>query len=78
METFRLLKLKLVIALLGPFSLPIKEIADCCGFESPLCFTPCLTRVYGKSPTETRQSLLKQEAPPPNLLLLDIASRFYR
>jgi AraC-like DNA-binding protein len=77
METFRLLKLQLAMALLGRSSLAIKEIADRCGFENPLYFTRCFTRVYGKSPTETRQSLLKQEAPPPNPLPSDIAPRIY-
>jgi len=77
METFRLLKLQLAMALLGRSSLAIKEIADRCGFENPLYFTRCFTRVYGKSPTETRQSLLKQEAPPPNPLPPDIAPRIY-
>jgi hypothetical protein len=33
METFRLLKVKLVMALLGQSSLAIKEIADPCGLE---------------------------------------------
>jgi AraC family transcriptional regulator of arabinose operon len=77
METFRLLKLQLAMALLGRSSLAIKEIADRCGFENPLYFTRCFTRVYGKSPTETRQSLLKQEAPPSNPLPPDIAPRIY-
>jgi AraC-like DNA-binding protein len=77
METFRLLKLQLAMALLGRSSLAIKEIADRCGFENPLYFTRCFTLVYGKSPTETRRSLLKQEAPPPNPLPPDIAPRIY-
>jgi len=77
METFRLLKLQLAIALLGRSSLAIKEIADRCGFENPLYFTRCFTRIYGKSPSETRQSLLKQEAPPPNPLPSDIGPRIY-
>ena len=77
METFRLLKLQLAIALLGRSSLAIKEIADRCGFENPLYFTRCFTRVYGKSPTQMRQSLLKQEAPPPNPLPPDIGPRIY-
>ena len=77
METCRLLKLQLAMALLGRSSLAIKEIADRCGFENPLYFTRCFTRVYGKSPTETRQSLLKNEAPPSNPLPPDIAPRIY-
>ena len=77
METFRLLKLQLAMALLGRSSLAIKEIADRCGFENPLYFTRCFTRIYGKSPTETRQSLLKQEPPPPNPLPSDIAPRIF-
>jgi len=77
METFRLLKLQLAMALLGRSSLAIKEIADRCGFENPLYFTRCFTRVYGKSPSETRQSLLKQEPPPPNPLPSDIAPRIF-
>jgi len=77
METFRLLKLQLAMALLGRSSLAIKEIADRCGFENPLYFTRCFTRVYGKSPTETRRSLLLQEAPPANPLPPDIAPRIY-
>jgi AraC family transcriptional regulator of arabinose operon len=77
METFRLLKLQLAMALLGRSSLAIKQIADRCGFENPLYFTRCFTRVYGKSPTEMRQSLLKQEAPPPNPLPPDIGPRIY-
>lgn len=77
METFRLLKLQLAIALLGRSSLAIKEIADRCGFENPLYFTRCFTRVYGKSPTQMRQSLLKEEAPPPNPLPPDIGPRIY-
>lgn len=36
METLRLLKLQLAMALLGRTSLAIKEIANRCGFESPL------------------------------------------
>ena len=77
METFRLLKLQLAMALLGRSSLAIKEIADRCGFENPLYFTRCFTRVYGKSPTKMRQSLLKQEALPPNPLPPDIGPRIY-
>ena len=64
METFRLLKLQLAMALLGRSSLAIKEITDRCGFENPLYFTYCFNRVYGKSPSKTRQSLLKQKPPP--------------
>lgn len=50
MQTFRLLKLQLAMALLGRSSLAIKEIADRCGFENSLNFARCFTRVYGKSP----------------------------
>ena len=64
METFRLLKLQLAMALLGRSSLAIKEITDRCGFENHLYFTYCFNRVYGKSPSKTRQSLLKQKPPP--------------
>lgn len=77
METFRLLKLQLAMALLDRSSLAIKEIADRCGFENPLYFTRCFTRVYGKSPTRVRQSLLRQQAPPQNPLPPDIAPRIY-
>ena len=52
METFRLLKLQLAMALLGRSSLAIKEIADRCGFENPLYFTRCFTKLYSQSPTQ--------------------------
>jgi AraC family transcriptional regulator len=77
METFRLLKLQLAMALLARSGLAIKQIADRCGFENPLYFTRCFTRIYGKSPTEMRRSLLKQEALPPNPLPPDIGPRIY-
>ena len=77
METFRLLKLQLAMALLGRSSLAIKEIADRCGFENPLYFTRCFTRLYGQSPTQVRRSLLRQKSPPQNPLPPDIAPRIY-
>jgi len=77
METFRLLKLQLALALLGRSGLAVKEIADRCGFENPLYFTRCFTRVYGKSPTLVRRSLLRSEPPPPNPLPSEIAPRIY-
>jgi AraC-like DNA-binding protein len=43
----------------NPSGLAVKKIADRCGFENPLYFTRCFTRVYGKSPTLVRRSLLR-------------------
>ena len=56
METFRLLKLQLAMALLGRSSLAIKEIADRCGFENPLYFTRCFTRRPPHAATACMQS----------------------
>jgi AraC-like DNA-binding protein len=77
MRTYLLLKLQLAMAMLGRSNLAIKEIADRCGFGNPLYFTRCFTRVYGRSPTETRRALLRMQAPPPNPLPPDIMPRMY-
>ena len=77
METFRLLKLQLAIALLGRSNLAVKEIAERCGFENPLYFTRYFTGIYGKSPTMIRRSLLLGEPPPANPLPPEIAPRIY-
>jgi AraC family transcriptional regulator len=76
MQTFRLLKLQLAIALLNRSNLT-KEIADRCGFENPLYFTRCFTQTYGASPRAVRQSLREHQPPPPNPLPPEITPRIF-
>jgi len=77
MQTFRLLKLQLAIALLNRSHLSIKEIAHRCGFENPLYFSRCFTQTYGSSPRKIRHSLRAHQAPPPNPLPPEITPRIF-
>ena len=77
MNTFRLLKLRLSLALLSRSNLAINEIADRCGFGNPLYFTRCFTQTYGASPSAIRKQLLGGNAPPPSTLPPEITPRIH-
>jgi AraC-like DNA-binding protein len=75
METFRLLRLQLALALLMRSGLAVKEIAARCGFEDPLYFSRCFSRAFRRSPRKVREDLRRGRAPPPSPLPVDITPR---
>lgn len=77
LATLRLIKLQFALALLARSNLAVKEIADRCGFDNPLYFSRCFSRVYGMPPTEARHRLLRHEPPPPSPLPPDLTPRLF-
>lgn len=77
LETYRLLRLQLAVALLARSNLSIKEIAQRCGFDDALYFSRCFSRALGCSPLHTRNRL-RRGLPPPSLRLpMDVTPRIY-
>jgi AraC family transcriptional regulator len=77
METFRLLRLQLAVALLVRSNLAVKEVAARCGFEDPLHFSRCFSKAFGRSPRRMRDDLRRGKPPPPNPLPADLMPRMY-
>ncbi len=77
MQTFKLMKLQLALAMLGRSNLAIKQVADRCGFDNPLYFSRCFSQTYGISPSAMRERLLGREPPPRNPLPPEITPRLY-
>jgi len=77
METFRLLRLQLAVALLVRSSLAVKEVAAQCGFADPLHFSRCFSAAFGRSPRRVREDLKLGIAPPPNPLPVDVTPRVH-
>lgn len=77
METLRLLRLQLGIALLVRSSLTVKEVAARCGFADPLYFSRCFSAAFGCSPRHLREDLKQGMAPPPNPLPVDVTPRVH-
>lgn len=73
METFRLLRLQMGMILIARSDLSVKEIAERAGFDNPLYFTRCFTKVYGTPPTEMRRQLKEGRHPPPGPLPIGLA-----
>jgi AraC family transcriptional regulator len=77
METFRLLRLQLALALLIRSSLAVKEVAARCGFEDPLYFSRCFSATFKRSPRQVRADLRQGKPPPPGPLPVDVTPRVH-
>ena len=77
METLRLLRLQLGMALLVRSSLTVKEIAARCGYADPLYFSRCFSAAFSRSPRHLRDALKGGKAPPPNPLPADVTPRVH-
>lgn len=75
METYRLLRLQLAVALLARSNLQVQDIARRCGFDDPLYFSRCFTKAFGLSPRATRERMLLGNPPPGNPLPADLMPR---
>lgn len=76
-ETYRLLRLQLAVALLSRSNLSVREIADRCGFEDPAYFSRCFSSVFGCAPSQVRERLRNGMLPPANPLPVDITPRLF-
>lgn len=77
METYRLLRLQLAVALLARSNLRIQEIALRCGFEDALYFSRCFSDAYGLSPRATRERMQRGRPPPRSPLPADLMPRLH-
>jgi AraC-like DNA-binding protein len=77
METYRLLRLQLSLALLARSNLSIKEVAERCGFDDALYFSRCFSRAFGSSPRLARNAMRSGRPPPPTPLPPDLMPRMY-
>jgi AraC family transcriptional regulator of arabinose operon len=77
METYRLLRLQLAVALLARSNLRVQEIAQRCGFEDALYFSRCFAAAFGLSPRATRERMRKGRPPPANPLPPDLMPRLH-
>ena len=76
-ETYRLLRLQLGLALLARSELAIKEVANRCGFDDALHFSRCFSRAFGQSPRATRARMRSGRPPPASPLAADLMPRLY-
>jgi len=74
-ETHRLLRLQLALALLTRSNLTVKQIAHRCGFDDPAYFSRCFMKVFRRSPRAVRKRLADGLPPPPNPLPVDVTPR---
>ncbi|HMP75932.1 MAG TPA: AraC family transcriptional regulator [Kiritimatiellia bacterium] len=77
LATYRLLKLQLAMSVLVRSDLAIKEVSARCGFDNPLYFSRCFTRVYGLSPSAARARMQQGHAPPPGPLPTELSPRLF-
>lgn len=77
METYRLLRLQLAVALLARSNLRVQEIAQRCGFRDALYFSRCFAAAFGISPRATRERLRTGRPPPANPLPADLMPRLH-
>jgi AraC family transcriptional regulator len=77
LETYRLLRLQLAVALLARSNLSIKEIAQRCGFDDALYFSRCFSHTLGCSPLHARNRMRKGSPPPALHLPMDVTPRIY-
>jgi len=74
-ETHRLLRLQLALALLTRSNLTVKQIAHRCGFDDPAYFSRCFMKAFRRSPRAVRKRLAGGLPPPPNPLPVDVSPR---
>ncbi|MEO0453592.1 MAG: AraC family transcriptional regulator [Verrucomicrobiota bacterium] len=77
MKACRLMQFQLAIPLLARSNLPIKSIAERCGFPDQLHFSKSFRQTFGKSPREIRDEILSGERPPANPLPAALMPRLY-
>jgi len=75
MQTHRLLRLQLALALLTRSNLSVKQISHRCGFDDPAYFSRCFRNVFRRSPRAVRHRVMQGLTPPPNPLPVDITPR---
>ncbi len=69
-STYRRLKLQTAVPYLARSNLSIKQIAHRCGYDDPLYFSRCFSRVYGQSPRTMRRRLQAGDLPPHGLMTI--------
>jgi len=55
----------------------VEEIADRCGFEDPAHFSRVFSKVFGCSPSQTRENFRQGHLLPSNPLPVDVTPRFF-
>lgn len=75
METYRLLRLQLALALVSQSNLTIKQIAHRCKFDDPAYFSRCFSAVFRFSPRQVRHRLTEGLLTPASPLPPDLTPR---
>ena len=77
LRTLRLIQLQLAVVLLARSELSVQEIARRCGFEDPLYFSRCFTRVCRIAPRKARENMRRGRPPPRHPLPPDLIPRVF-
>lgn len=75
LQTLNLMRLQLSLALLARTNLTIKQIAWRCGFDNPLYFSRCFSKVFAQPPRQVRRSIAEGQPPPSSPLPVDLTPR---